>query len=141
MITEFALVEGSLNPMAATIEQLDRLTSAFGQNSIVLVLGSGVSVRYGIPTWTDLLKQLTQAILGKDLWQWEEITKALGSSPLVLARFLATTTPSVSDFQTILAQVLYKNFSYTVADPNLLAIVETRSVAKAFFFRSSDKAA
>jgi len=63
------MVERRAIPMAATTEQLDRLNSAFAQNSIVLILGSGISVPYGIPTWTDLLKQLTQAILGKDVLQ------------------------------------------------------------------------
>lgn len=109
--------------MSSRRSQIERLRAAFGQNRIVLVLGSGISSPHGIPTWTTLLKELAEEIIQAGPVNLEEINEGLGNSPLVLARFLATEASGHENFREVLRRVLYRRLAYNPRERNLKAVV------------------
>lgn len=96
------------------------LTESYKNNNLVLVLGAGVSVEYGLPDWNVLLQKLlltafeneTNETKEKSLVLAKLFTKAFQLSPLIAARFLnnyySNTSESV-EFENAVRKVLYEN--------------------------------
>lgn len=76
--------------------QLNDLISAFKTESLVLVLGAGISVEYGLPNWETLLQKLlftsfqkeTSSDTEKSLVLAKLFTRLFSPNPLIAARYL-----------------------------------------------------
>ena len=85
----------SLKPTSLR-KQLTDIDSAFESEQLVVVLGAGVSVEYGLPSWETLLQKLLIGSfssgkdegLGKSTVLAKLFTKAFSPNPLIAARYL-----------------------------------------------------
>lgn len=100
---------------------IDRLTDAHRAKSLVLCLGAGVSIPYGLPDWNTLLQELLLTTLNEDSKAIDDQADALAKlytavfapNPLIAARYLATyyrkRSKSALAFESAIRDVLYRN--------------------------------
>lgn len=92
---EFLSKSLSIKPTSLR-KQLTEIDSAFEDEQLVVVLGAGVSVEYGLPSWETLLQKLLIGSfsadkdegLGKSTVLAKLFTKAFSPNPLIAARYL-----------------------------------------------------
>lgn len=117
-------IKGVTQPAATTI--LKNLKNHFREESLVLVLGAGISLDNNIPTWNELLKRLLARAL-EDTNENQKMVSALfnevfGPNALIAARYLklqfdGANTPLEKEIQ----RVLYEYYDETESS-NLKAI-------------------
>ncbi|MDL1969485.1 MAG: SIR2 family protein [Candidatus Desulfofervidaceae bacterium] len=105
-------------------QQLEKLIEAYQNEQLVLVLGAGVSVEYGLPNWDALLQNLlltsfkteTQQPPEKSLILAKLFTKLFSPNPLIAARYLRNyykqnKNTSVKKFEQAIRDTLYKHLN------------------------------
>ncbi|RQW76726.1 MAG: hypothetical protein EHM14_15920, partial [Methanothrix sp.] len=104
--------------------QLSKIIEAFNNESLVLVLGAGVSVDYNLPNWDTLLQKLllssfqneTDSNKEKSLVLAKIFTKIFSPNPLIAARYLRnyyrenSKDGEVNAFEKAIRNSLYENF-------------------------------
>lgn len=100
---------------------IDRLIDAHRAQSLVLCLGAGVSIPYGLPDWNTLLQELLLTTLSESSQVTDDKADALAKlytavfapNPLIAARYLATYYRKRSNqplaFESAIRDVLYRN--------------------------------
>lgn len=94
-------------------QSISNLTKAFKDEKLVLVLGAGISLEFGIPTWDSLLQKLMVHTIEKD----NEVSTLLSNlfnkiftpNPLIAGRYLQDYFENNnSSFENMVRDVLYK---------------------------------
>lgn len=106
-------LETNLKSTISKRQSISNLTKAFKDEKLVLVLGAGISLEFGIPTWDSLLQKLMVHTIEKD----NEISTLLSNlfnkiftpNPLIAGRYLQDYFENNnSSFENMVRDVLYK---------------------------------
>jgi hypothetical protein len=106
-------LEINLKSTISKRQAISNLTKAFKDEKLVLVLGAGISLEFGIPTWDSLLQKLMVHTIEKD----NEISTLLSNlfnriftpNPLIAGRYLQDYfEKNNSSFENMVRDVLYK---------------------------------
>lgn len=120
----------SINHGPSTTEEdiISSIREAIDNSNLVIVLGAGVSVDYGIPSWYNLLqgliiksiapqegrKLLLNVLLNKTLCE------ALNINPLILGRYARNKYKDDTDFNKAIHELLYKSIEDTPKENTIL---------------------
>ncbi len=94
-------------------QSLENLKKAYKNESLVLVLGAGVSIDFKVPSWSVLLQNLMVHTIEKEKKDSEVISKLFNDifkpSPLIAGRYLQNyfSNNDKTSFETMVRKVLY----------------------------------
>jgi hypothetical protein len=106
-------LKANLKSTISKRQAVSNLTNAFKDEKLVLVLGAGISLEFGIPTWDSLLQKLMVHTIEKD----NEVSNLLSNlfnkiftpNPLIAGRYLQDYfEKNNSSFENMVRDVLYK---------------------------------
>lgn len=105
-------------PRSSRGDILKNLRSAYRREDLVLVLGAGVSMGYGLPSWDDLLQKLIATTIEKEQDTSNVLAKLFNSifapDPLVAGRYLQEFYHGQgSSFEEAVRNVLYATCDYS----------------------------
>ncbi len=115
---------------STTTTAIKNLSEAYNKGNLSLIVGAGISMKFGIPSWDELLQRLllktieqepeTATILSKIY------TKIFNPSPLIAARFLqAEIDPkSIHAFEDAVRNALYETFDTNAESKTMEEIVQ-----------------
>ena len=97
---------------------IKNLTEAYTQGNLVLVIGAGISMNYGIPSWNSLLQRLLMRTIEKETNKAAVISKVYAKifnpSPLIAGRYLQETLSRASsqgnNFEKEVRNALYETY-------------------------------
>lgn len=109
-------------------EIISELQGHFKKERLVLVLGAGVSMNYGLPSWDTLLQKLMVATLEKDKNASSILsklfTKIFNPSPLIAGRYLQKYFESKNiSFEKSVREILYQEIDMETNSPLMDEIV------------------
>ena len=117
--------------------QMAKLISSYDEETLVLVLGAGVSVPYKLPNWDTLLQKLllssfqkeTDSDTDKSLVLAKLFTKIFSPNPLIAARYLRNhykenTEKDPLAFEKAIRKALYSNLKKNFQSPLFREIVQ-----------------
>lgn len=93
---------------------INNIKSAYKEERLVLVVGAGVSIEFGIPIWDELLQRIMVHTIQKE----NEVSEVLSTmfnkiftpNPLIAGRYLQTYFESKNiSFEKVVQETLYKN--------------------------------
>lgn len=103
-------------------KQISKLTDSYNKEQLVLVLGAGVSIDYGLPNWNTLLQKLLINTITLDLGEEQKeksiaiaklFDEIFSPSPLIAARYLKkfyqdnTNEENISSFEDAVRDSIY----------------------------------
>jgi hypothetical protein len=106
-------LESNLKSTISKKQAVNNLTNAFKDEKLVLVLGAGISLEFGIPSWDSLLQKLMVHTIEKD----NEVSNLLSNlfnkiftpNPLIAGRYLQDYfEKNNSSFENMVRDVIYK---------------------------------
>lgn len=95
------------------------LSEAYNQNNLVLVIGAGISINYGLPGWNSLLQRLLMRTIAEEKSRATVLskifTKVFNPSPLIAGRYLQDSlskeTNKKNNFEIEVRNALYETFN------------------------------
>jgi hypothetical protein len=110
-------------------EIVKKISTAYKNEKLVFVLGAGVSMDYGLPSWDILLQKLMVATIEKEQSASNALSKLFtelfSPSPLIAGRFLHKFHETKnSSFEEAVRKVLYSELNFTKISPVMDEIVK-----------------
>jgi hypothetical protein len=116
----YSIVKTRVNANVPLVSSINSLIESYKNNNLTLVLGAGVSVDYGLPSWNVLVQKLLLTAFKNETNETEEkslvlaklFTKVFPLSPLIAARFLNNNyniKGKSIEFEKDVRKVLYEN--------------------------------
>ena len=104
----------SPKPALSKSESISNLTNAFTEEKLVLVLGAGVSLNFGAPSWGELLQKLTVHTIEKDRKASDLLSNLFNDifkpNPIISGRYLQNYfEKNNSSFENMVRNVLYQS--------------------------------
>jgi hypothetical protein len=98
----------------------DKLEEAYKSRGLVLVLGAGVSMASGLPSWIDLLKRIADEFFAEDGDVLVDELRKDGYSLTFIASLLKSINPEpkAKPFIEVIREKLYRDFEYFSIDIN-----------------------
>ena len=90
----------------------NRLEEGYQEKGLVLVLGAGVSLQCGLPSWEDLLKKLAITCLGANGHVLFDELRQVGYDLPAIAGMIQDSTPVDQKYSELVRQALYENFPF-----------------------------
>ncbi len=123
------VLETNLESTISKRQSVLNLTKAFKDDKLVLVLGAGISLDFGIPTWHSLLQKLMIHTLEKDNEKSNLYSilfnKIFTPNPLIAGRYLQNYFENNnSSFENIVRDVIYEKAKKETNSPLLEEIVK-----------------
>jgi hypothetical protein len=116
MQSKIELTSATQNKLSSDKDTKDALRAAYLSNKLAIVLGAGVSIDYGLPSWNTLLQALlaqTFQVNGdsrdKSLLIAEVFNGTFEPSPLIAARYLSGHFSKLLEFEKEIQKLLYQH--------------------------------
>lgn len=110
---------------------IKNLKTAFENGNLNLVLGAGISAKYGLPTWDSLLQRLLLKTIEHEADKATVLskffTKLFNPSPLIAGRYLQETLvdeKTKNKFEKEVREALYETFEENVESPIMDEIIK-----------------
>lgn len=110
---------------------IKNLKTAFENGSLNLVLGAGISAKYGLPTWDSLLQRLLLKTIEHEADKATVLskffTKIFNPSPLIAGRYLQESLvdgKTKNKFEKEVREALYETFEENVESPIMDEIIK-----------------
>ncbi|WP_205667166.1 SIR2 family protein [Arenibacter latericius] len=123
------VLETNLDSTISKRQSVLNLTKAFKDGKLVLVLGAGISLDFGIPTWNSLLQKLMVHTIEKDNEKSNLLSnlfnKIFTPTPLIAGRYLQNYFENNnSSFENMVRDVIYEKVKKETKSPLLEEIVK-----------------
>lgn len=110
-------------------ELINKINKAYRNEKLVFVMGAGISMNYGLPSWDVLLQKLMVTTIEKEQSASNALSKLFtelfSPSPLIAGRYLQKYYEKRnSSFEEAVRKVLYENLNITKASPIMDEIVK-----------------
>lgn len=110
-------------------EIIKKITSSYKNEKLVFVLGAGVSMNYGLPSWNILLQKLMVTTIEKEQSASNALSKLFtelfSPSPLIAGRFLQKYYETKNNsFEEAVRKVLYSGINLSKKSPVMEEIVK-----------------
>jgi hypothetical protein len=110
-------------------EIIKKLSYAFRNEKLVFVLGAGISIDYGLPSWNILLQKLLVTTIEKDQRASNALSKLFtelfAPNPIIAGRYLQKYYESKdSSFEEAVRKALYSNINMSKSSPIMDEIVK-----------------
>jgi hypothetical protein len=110
---------------------LRNLKTAFENGNLNLVLGAGISAKYGLPTWDNLLQRLLLKTIEHEADKATVLskffTKVFNPSPLIAGRYLQESLvdgKTKNKFEKEVRDALYETFDENIESPIMTEIIK-----------------
>lgn len=108
---------------------ISKLTKSYKNEKLVFVLGAGISMSYGLPSWDTLLQKLLVTTIEKEQSASNALSKLFtelfSPSPLIAGRYLQKYHENKnSSFEETVRKVLYADITLTKVSPVMEEIVK-----------------